>query len=63
VPGLRAQQSQHGLMSPMNPIEVANGQGARWRQIFVMKSSKNSHEKSLMAKAVIKTGYIVPDCL
>jgi hypothetical protein len=49
VTGLRVQKRQHGLMTPMNTIEVTNGQSARLGQIGVVKSFEYSHIASLGA--------------
>ena len=43
MPGFAFQQRQHGLMAPVHPIEVANGQGAFRCQLKVLVTTKNFH--------------------
>ena len=41
--GFAAQQGEHGLVTPVNAIKVANRQGARLGDARVMKSAENLH--------------------
>jgi hypothetical protein len=40
---LVVQQCQHGLMTPMHTVKVANGQGACLGQLRVLKTSEDAH--------------------
>jgi hypothetical protein len=53
------QQSQHGLMTSVYTIKVANGQRARRGQLRMLKTSKDAHCKTTCHGGVIETRYIV----
>jgi hypothetical protein len=59
VLSFRAQQGQHGLVATVNPIKVANGQGAVGEALLGLKSVKNAHGEVGRHKGANKTGYIV----
>jgi hypothetical protein len=39
------QQSEHGLVTPMHAIEIANGQGASRCDVRVVEAAKNLHRE------------------
>ena len=43
VLGFRAQQGQHGLVTTVNTIKVANGQGTVRKTLLRLKAVKNAH--------------------
>jgi hypothetical protein len=43
--GLGAQQCQHGLMTPVHAVKVADGERASLGQPGVMKTAKDLHDE------------------
>jgi hypothetical protein len=43
VPRFTLEQSQHGLVTAVHPIKVADGQSTSLGLVGVVKTSKNSH--------------------
>jgi hypothetical protein len=52
MPRFVAQQSQHGLVAAVNAIEVANGDGAGWRQFGMLNAAKDVHGLGWLKKVV-----------
>jgi hypothetical protein len=60
VTRLTVEQRQHGLVTAMNTVKVANRQGAGLGELGVVETSVNTHGDSQEGqRSVIETGYIV----